>query len=218
MLAACALHAQAISEWAFGGPDHRLHYRYDARGNSIMDFSAAGYRGGGVKLPPVAAVQRLTPSAGDNTARIQAALDNAMGAVVLAAGEYEIAGTLCITRSGVVLRGEKGAVIRLTGKPHCFLEIQGTGKWQEEGAPAPVLDAYVPAGASSFRVRGASAFHRGDRVLVLHPVTAEWIHFMGMDTLVRDDKPQTWIGAGSVIRTDRVVDSVEGDRVTRTFP
>src|SRR4029077_15931552 len=94
MLAASALHAQTMSEWAFGGPDHRLHYKYDARGNSIMDFSSAGYRAGGVKLPSPAVVQRLTPAAGDNTGRIQAALDNATtGAVVLAAGVYEIAGT-----------------------------------------------------------------------------------------------------------------------------
>jgi hypothetical protein len=57
-----------------------------------------------------------------------------------------------------------------------------------------VLDAYVPAGASTFRVQGASAFHPGDRVLVLHPVT------------------------GSVIHTDRVVDSVQGDRITLDVP
>ena len=219
MLAASALHAQAMSEWAFGGPDHRLHYKYDARGNSIMDFSSAGYRAGGVKLPSPAVVQRLTPAAGDNTGRIQAALDNATtGAVVLAAGVYEIAGTLSITRSGVVLRGERGTVIRLTGKPHQFLEIRGTGTWREEGPAAPVVDAYVPAGATAFRVRDASTFHPGDRVLVLHPVTAEWIRFMGMDTLVRDGKPQTWISPGSVIRTDRVVDSVEGDRITLDVP
>src|SRR5262252_8260052 len=93
MLALSAAHAQAISEWAFGGPDHRLHYKTDARGSSIMDFSSAGYRAGGVKLPSVAAAQRLTPVAGDNTERIQAALDNTNSAVVLAAGEYEIAGT-----------------------------------------------------------------------------------------------------------------------------
>src|SRR5215471_6722363 len=184
MLAACALHAQVISEWAFEGPDHRLHYRFDTRGNSIMDFSSAGYRAGGVKLPPVAAAQRLTPAAGDNTPRIQAALDQAKGAVVLAPGDYEIEGTLSITRSGVVLRGEKGASIRLTGKPHRFLEIHGEGKWQEEGAAARIIDAYVPSGANTFRVRGASAFHAGDHVLVLRPVTAEWVHFMGMDTLV----------------------------------
>jgi hypothetical protein len=218
MLAACALHAQAISEWAFPGPDHRLHYITDARGNGIMDFSSAGYRAGGVKLPSPVVAQRLTPTAGDNTARIQAALDSATGAIVLAAGEYELAGTLSITRSGVVLRGEKGAGIRLTGKPHRFLEIHGAGTWREEGTPAPVLDAFVPAGASTFRVRGASAFHPGDRVLVLHPVTAEWIHFMGMDTLVRDGPAQTWIHAGSVIRTDRVVESVDGDRVTLDVP
>lgn len=218
ILAACALHAQAISEWAFPGPDHRLHYRYDDRGNSIMDFSSAGYQAGGVKLPDVAAAQRLTPTGGDNTARIQAALDSATGAVVLASGEYEIAGTLTITRSGVVLRGEKGAKIRLTGQPHRFLEIHGTGSWQEEGPQAPILDAFVPAGATDFRVRGAAAFHAGDRVLVLRPVTAEWIHFMGMDTLVRDGKPQTWIRAGSVIRTDRVIASVEGDRISLDVP
>src|SRR5258708_10825814 len=169
MLGACLLHAQTpISEWAFGGADHRLHYRYDARGNSVMDFSAAGYRAGGVKLPSAAIAERLTPVAGDNTASIQAALDKATGAVVLAAGEYQVAGTLSITRSGVVLRGEKGATIRLTGKPHRFLEIHGAGTWREEGS-APILDSYVPAGASSFRVRDASAFHPGDRVLVLRP-------------------------------------------------
>ena len=64
MLAACALHAQAISEWAFEGADHRLHYRYDARGNSIMDFSSAGYRAGGVKLTSAIAARRLIPACG----------------------------------------------------------------------------------------------------------------------------------------------------------
>jgi hypothetical protein len=171
-----------------------------------------------VKLPSVAAAQRLKPAPGDNTARIQAALDNATSAVVLAPGVYEVAGTLSITRSGVVLRGERGAIIRLTGKPHQFLEIRGTGTWHEDGPAAPILDAYVPSGATAFRVQGASAFHEGDRVLVLRPVTAEWIHFMGMDTLVRDGKPQTWIPAGTVIRTDRVIDSVEGDRITLDVP
>ena len=217
MLGAWALHAQVISEWAFGGPDHRLHYLTDNRGNSIMDFSSAGYRGGGVKLPSAAAAQRLTPAAGDNTARIQAALDHATGAVVLAAGEYEVAGTLSITNSGVVLRGERGASIRLTGKPHRFLEIHGTGSWREEGSPAPLLDAYVPAGASTLRVRGASAFHPGDRVLVLRPVTDKWLHFMGLDRLVAAS-PQPRIGAGSVIRTDRLIESIEGDRVTLDVP
>ena len=138
--------------------------------------------------------------------------------MVLAAGEYEIAGTLNITRSGVVLRGEKGAVIRLTGTSHGFLEIHGEGAWREEGPAESVLDAYVPAGASSFRVRDASKFHPGDRVLVLRPVTAEWIHFMGLDAADRDGESEACIHAGDVIRTDRVVDSVDGNRVTLDVP
>jgi hypothetical protein len=218
MLCACLLCAQTLSEWAFEGPDHRLHYRPDTRGNVIMDFSAAGYRAGGVRLPSVAAAQRLTPQAGDNTARIQAALDSANGAVVLAAGEYEIAGTLTIARSGVVLRGEKGAAIRLTGKPHRFLDIRGAGAWREEGAAAPVLDAYVPAGSIRLRVGGVQAFHEGDHVLVLRPVTAEWIRFMGMDRLVRGGQPETWIRAGAVFRTDRVIDWVLRDSITLDAP
>ena len=210
--------AQTASEWAYFGADRKLHYKTDARGNRIMDFSAAGYRGGGVKVPTVAVAKRLLPEPGDCTARIQAALDEAHGAVVLAAGEYEIAGTLSIARSGVVLRGEKGATLRLTGKPHRLLEIRGSGAWTEEGAPAAIVDDYVPAGADSFRVKDASGFHPGDRVLVLRPVTPKWMHFMDMDTLVRDGKQQTWIRAGSVIRTDRVVQSVEGNRITLDVP
>jgi hypothetical protein len=212
LLCASVLHAQAFSEWAFPAADHRLHYLTDSRGNSIMDFSSAGYRAGGVELPSVIVAQRLTPAPGDNTARIQAALDRAGGAVVLAPGGYEIAGTLSIAHSGVVLRGETGAGIRLTGKPHGFLEIRGTGAWREEGSPAPVLDSYVPAGATSFRVSGASAFHPGDRVLVLHPVTKEWIRFMGMTP------SHDWVHPGSVIRTDRMIESVEGERVTLDVP
>jgi hypothetical protein len=192
MICAFALHAQTVSEWVFGGPDHRLHYLPDGRGNTVMDFSSAGYRGGGVKLPVAAVCQRFAPAPGDSTARIQAALDNATGAVVLSAGEYEVAGTLRIARSGVVLRGEKGAVIRLTGRPHCFLEIRGEGTWRQEGPPAPLLDAYVPAGSTSFRVRGASAFHPGAHVLVIRP--------------------------DGVSPIDRVVDSVDGDRVTLDVP
>ena len=212
MLLACTLHAQALSSWAFPEADHRLHYRYDPKGNSIMDFSSAGYHAAEVKIPAIAEVQRLTPVPGDSTARIQAALDKAIGAVVLAAGEYEIAGTLCISRRGVVLRGEKGATIRLTGPPHRFLEIHGTGTWQENGSPVPIVDAYVPSGATRFRVHDGSVFHPGDHVLVLHPVTAEWNRFMGTG------KADTWIRPGSVIRTDRIVDSVEGDNVTLDVP
>src|SRR5207249_3046086 len=139
-------------------------------------------------------------------------------AVVLGAGEYEIAGTVTIATSGIVLRGENGAVVRLTGKPHRLLDIHGAGTWSTEGAAVPIVDDYVASGTATFRLHSAAGFHAGDRVLIQRPVSQEWIHLMGMDTLVRDGKPQTWIKAGTIIRTDRVIKSVANNRITLDVP
>lgn len=97
------------------GLDGRLRYVPDYRGNRIPDFSHAGYKGGGVPLPdaPVRAV--VEPAEGDDTERIQGAIDEVSerspdadgirGAVLLEAGVYEVEGSLRIRHSGVVLRG-----------------------------------------------------------------------------------------------------------------
>src|SRR5688500_5619110 len=53
----------------------RLFYPADASGNRIPDYSHAGYKGGGVPLPTVPVVLTLSPVAGDDTASIQAAID-----------------------------------------------------------------------------------------------------------------------------------------------
>jgi hypothetical protein len=66
---------QGKSKWVYLDARQTLRYAADPRGNRIMDFSHAGYRGGGVALPVVPVVRRLGASAGDTTALIQAALD-----------------------------------------------------------------------------------------------------------------------------------------------
>jgi hypothetical protein len=43
----------ARSEWIHPGADGRLVYKTTPAGDRIMDFSHAGYRGGGVALPDV---------------------------------------------------------------------------------------------------------------------------------------------------------------------
>src|SRR5512133_3348787 len=64
------------STWAYIDPaTHRLHYRPDERGNRIMDFSYAGYGGGGVRIPDVRVAKSVKPVEGDNTVPIQAAID-----------------------------------------------------------------------------------------------------------------------------------------------
>ncbi|HCU52281.1 MAG TPA: hypothetical protein DGG94_21210, partial [Micromonosporaceae bacterium] len=94
--------------------------------------------GGGVALPSVAVKQTISPGTGDDGARIQAALDavgalspdanGLRGAVLLNTGTYEVSGSLTLARSGVVLRGSEGTVVRATGTgTRNLINIAGTG-------------------------------------------------------------------------------------------
>lgn len=220
------------STWAFLGSDHRLHYGADANGNHIMDFSSAGYEGAGVQLPNAPVRLTVGPSGADDTAAIQSAIDTVSalpldnkgfrGTVQLEPGNYTVSSTLNITASGVILRGsgsgDGGTVITMTGAPFLFLKIAGTGSWQMVGNSASITDPYVPAGATSFNVNDASIFSVGDTVLIKRIVTAAWIHFMGMDTLVRNGQAQNWISPGSSITTDRVIAAINGNRITLDVP
>jgi hypothetical protein len=70
-----ALSGQAASKWVAFGDGQKLRYTIDERGNRIMDFSHAGYKGGGVTLPTVRVERTIKPVPGDNTAQIQTAID-----------------------------------------------------------------------------------------------------------------------------------------------
>ena len=117
MLAALAAPAAsgATSTWIWRGSDGSLDYRTQADGDRIPDFSMVGYGAGWTDLPatpPV--VLTVTATTGDATSRIQTAINSVAslplqangfrGTVQLAPGDYEIAGQLKITASGVVLR------------------------------------------------------------------------------------------------------------------
>jgi len=99
-------------------PDQKgkLIYSPDYKGNRIPDFSTAGYMGGGTELPDVSTEIILEPKAGDDTERIQEAIDNISsmgkdangmrGAILLKKGVYEVESSLTIDKSGIVIRGE----------------------------------------------------------------------------------------------------------------
>src|ERR1051325_10594925 len=66
----------AESEWVHPGPGGKLVYKTTEHGDRIMDFSYAGYMGGGVPLPNVPVKKTINPSGGeDDTALIQGAID-----------------------------------------------------------------------------------------------------------------------------------------------
>lgn len=221
-----------VSQYVFAQADGTLGYRdIDARGNRIMDFSHAGYRGGGVALPRTPVVATLEPSGGDDSAAIQAALDSVAkqtlsadglrGAVLLAAGTFKVSAPLTISASGVVLRGSGsgtgGTAITLGTTPHLFLNVAGTGTWKTSGKVA-VSDRYVASGSRSLSVSDASGFKVGDAVLVDRPVTQAWLHFMGMDTLVRDGEPQTWLAVGTLLHADRHIAAISDKQLTFDVP
>src|SRR5438067_1520314 len=154
------------SSWASLGSDGRLHYATDANGNRIMDFSSAGYKGGGVALPAGVPVRATVgPSGGDDRAAIQAAIDAVSalpldangfrGAIQLTAGSFSVStpptcpsnsSSLTISASGVVLRGAgsgaDGTIINMTGDPCLFLRINGTGSAQTTSSKL-ITDSYV---------------------------------------------------------------------------
>jgi hypothetical protein len=224
--------AAAQSSWIRVGVHGTLQYTQTPRGDRIVDFSYAGYRGGGVAIPDWPATITLEPAGADDTAAIQAAIDQVSqrplsasghrGTVSLSSGHFHCAKTLTIRASGVVLRGagpvsaRSGTTIELTGEPHLGIDVTGEFHERVLTGDTTITDAYVPSGAMLVHVADASAIHAGDTLLIVKPVTPSWVKFMHMDRLVRDGKPQTWVGED--LKAYRRVAKVEGNAITLDVP
>lgn len=225
------LSASAAKEtpWVSLDASGKLVYRTLPQGDRIVDFSYAGYRGGGVALPHVPVVRTVAPSGGDDTAAIQHAIDEVSalpakdgfrGALLLSPGAFQLSGTLNINVSGVVLHGSgtaaSGTTLNLTGEPHAAIAITGSQKAKALGTPAHIAQPYVPSGAQTIMLDEASAFAPGDTIRITRFTTPQWLHFMGMDTMVRDGKPETWVG--NSIATTRTVAARQGNVLTLDVP
>jgi hypothetical protein len=219
----------ATSEWVTLDGQNKLVYKTLEKGDKIMDFSYAGYMGGGVAIPSVPVKVTLRPVAGDNTDAIENAINEVAkmkpvnglkGAVLLNAGIYNCDRPININESGVVLRGsgsgENGTIINMTGKPHVCISVRGVMSSKTIGNATTVSDAYVPSAAYSFNVSDASGFKVGDTIRITKPVTEAWVKFMGMDKMVRNGKKQTWVNGD--ITTDRVIQKLERNKVTIDVP
>ena len=221
--------SKGVSQWASLNANGKLTYKTLEKGDKIMDFSYAGYMGGGIKLPEVPMKLTVSPGSGDDAKTIQDAIDQVSkmnpvngfrGAVVLKAGTYNCNKTLLINTSGVVLRGsgsdEKGTIINMTGEAHTGVTIKGAASTKVTGTPVSFTDAYVPSGAMSFNVKNVAAFKVGNQIRITRPVTDKWVQYMGMDTLVRDGKKETWVGKETT--TERTVVKIEGNKITVDVP
>jgi hypothetical protein len=161
----------------YPGGDGKLVYVPDEQGNTIPDFSYAGYGGGGTPIPMVPIKETVWPVVGDNTANIQAAIDKVSalpldkngfrGAVLVKMGYYKMATPLRIQASGVVLRGEgmgdTGTVLIGTGNPRASAPGRGPagGPGGAPGAVPGAAPGRGPEGAPARGPEGAPGRARG---------------------------------------------------------
>jgi len=220
------------SKWVHEGPDGELSYAKLERGDRIMDFSSAGYMGGGIGIPAVPVRATVSPSGGDDTVAIQSAIDAVAklepkagffrGAVLLQPGTYTCKGSLRVSSSGVVLRGSgsgpNGSTIKMEGAPHVCIVVSGVTSIKEIGPRIRILDAYIPSGATSFKIENGSDLKSGDTIRIRRPVTSSWVKFMSMDALVRDGRKETWLSNSGDIFTSRKITGLDGARISLDVP
>lgn len=205
--------------------------------NYIPDFSQAGYMRGGVSLPVLPVSVSLSPSGGDDTPAIQAAIDMVealspdangfRGAVLLTAGCYEI-DQLFIEESGVVLRGEgqglDGTVLNaMLPNQHDVITLQGSGSGlpRISSSMQPITSAYVPVGTFDFDVADASGFAAGDSIVVVRTPNWTWINELGMDdsTLCGGDPDCSgWTPSSYTINHERIITAISGNTITVDLP
>ena len=151
---------------------------------SLMDFSAAGYGGGGITIPLVPAKFAVTPSGGDDTRLIQAAIDAVgklpvgadgfRGAVLLRGGTFRVEGQLRLDASGVVLRGDGATLLAAGNSRRTLIDLRGKTS-RTVGAAVRVTDETVAVGANTLTLANTDGLAVGARVLVRRPSTKEWI-------------------------------------------
>lgn len=218
------------------GPAGHLIYDTDARGNRVPDFSNCGYAGGDRPVPNAPIRVVVAPVHGDETVRIQQAINyvagltpeanGLRGAVLLLKGRHEISGGLLITNSGVVLRGQgmgtngtvlvaagldRRTLIRISGRND--ITIQTNPSWQ-------IADEYVPVGAVSFHATDASGLKPGNPVQIIRPSTKEWINQLGMNEFGGGigDWRLVWHAGSYDLVWDRVIQKIDGNQVTVDAP
>jgi len=219
-----------------------LAYDVDENSNRVPDFSTCGYRGADQPVPTAPVVVVVSPQAGDETARIQKALNYAgtlpadanglRGAVLLLKGRHEVFGGLLMTNSGVVLRGQgmgaNDTVLVAAGNDRRTLIQIDNGPYTATPkgvADAPVVsraiqDDYVPVGATSFHLANVDGLKVGDVIDITRPSTKEWIDLLGTTEFGGGigDWRLVWKPGTRDLVWVRTVKAIAGDQVTIDSP
>lgn len=210
--------------------DDRITYLNDEQGNRILDFSSSGYRNSEHDIPSVSNAVFVSWKAGDNTARIQRAIDYVAsltpdasgfrGAVLLDRGEFIVSESLRIHTSGIVLRGtdkEKTILLKKGVDRGALIYMEGVDDVRVQDT-LQVLTKYVPVNARILEVALGTSLKKGDRVMVTRPSTKEWIASLGCEIFGGGISALGWKEGDMDLTWDRTVSEVNGNRITLDAP
>lgn len=211
--------------------DGTLQYVPDDKGNIIPDFSLVGYHSNQIALPNIPVVKTLEATGDQDQEKIQAAIDalaaealNAKGyrgAILLKKGTYKIPGSLRISASGIVLRGEgEDTKLIATGKGQRKMII-ASGKGSAEEIPdtrVKITDHYVPVGAKSFTVSSTAGLKKGDKLMVFRPGTQKWISDLKMDQITPGNGTVQWTPQDYNLKFERTITDIKGNKVSIDNP
>ena len=167
--------------------DNSVDYNTEDNGNSGEAFSYCGYVSSNVPLPDVENAIYVPWAAGDNSIRIQQAIDYVSslksnkqgfkGAVLLGEGVFELENSLLIASSGIVLRGTNRSktVLKKIGVDRgAVIYVEGINDYYPIDSISINSD-YVPVNSNRIDVATEGNLNIGTRVRIVRPSTTEWI-------------------------------------------
>jgi hypothetical protein len=210
--------------------DGKLTYKQDHKGNQVLDYSYCGYMSSEQDIPDVENAVFVAWQSGDNTERIQRAIDyvsslplnkdGLRGAVLLDKGVFLLNKGLRINASGVVLRG--------IDRDKTILQRQGTDRetlLTVEGEPnltirdsLTLVSGYVPVNSRELEVSSGNRLKAGDRVMIMRPSVKEWINALKCNEFGGGISALGWKPGDMDMYWDRTVTQVTGNRILIDAP
>lgn len=235
-LLALALSAKAQEADPLSVKDSTITIAPYANGDRIPDYSFCGYMAGDEELPDLLAdpdipVIRLSAPAGDATGMIQRALDFAGGmtarpdgfkaVVLLTDGVYNVEGSLRISSSGIVLRGQgHNTILKGCGiSREPVINIGGKGT-EYLGTQRQMACGYLPVNSVRIPLGEGHGLKAGQTVRITRPSTEEWIKSIGADKigLHADYNVPAWKAGDFDLHFHRTVVSADADGITVDVP
>lgn len=224
----CTLAAQPLSLQVKEG---KVTYLPDEKGNRIPDYSYCGYRNSQQDVPVVKNVVFVSWQEGDNSQRIQKAIEYVSslkpdtegfrGAVLLDKGTFVIENGLHIPASGVVLRGmdvHETVLVKKGVDRGALLRIEGIDDRRFEDT-LEIVSTYVPVNDRCLQTnRQNTHLEVGDRVCIVRPSTKEWIAAMGCTEYGGGISALGWKPGDVDIRWDRKITKASGGEVELDAP